>query len=267
MRLLDPSSLFVGAAIATIVLTMSALMIKGRALPNLEASTEQMVEYRSRAGSPTGKNSLLMQLNLKNEREMASYAHYVAEIIKSQKKKPADAMKEANKLAMSIVKESIRADFDPLLAAAIIKMESTFKADARSPVGARGLMQIMPLTGPHASKLADSSWSGVWKLTDPQYNLRLGISYFKYVLKLFRGNTELALIAYNWGPENLRVALKDRKRIPMGPIKYARTILRNYNFWKKELERTKSQFQYFNPGEIKPTSVDMSNGVKLFKIH
>ena len=93
-------------------------------------------------------------------------------------------------------------EIDRALVNAFIRRESNFRPDARSPVGASGLMQLMPRT---ASFMAgDSGLVGREKrrLLDPAYNIKLGQRYIAYLLeeKSIRGNLILLAMAYNGGP-------------------------------------------------------------------
>lgn len=85
---------------------------------------------------------------------------------------------------------------------AIARQESAFAADARSPAGAMGLMQLMPGT---ASQTARSLGLRYRKadLLEPQHNLLLGSTYFSQMLERFDGNRILATAAYNAGPHRV----------------------------------------------------------------
>lgn len=89
----------------------------------------------------------------------------------------------------------------------IARQESAFMHDARSPVGATGLMQIMPNTARGISKRLRISYSSK-RLLDPSYNIKLGGNYLKYLLKRYDGNRVLATAAYNAGPGNVNRWLK-----------------------------------------------------------
>ncbi len=95
-------------------------------------------------------------------------------------------------------------ELDPYLILALIKQESAFQPDARSYVGARGLMQLMPETAEEWRKRLRLPPIEEEDLYDPEINLRLGIPYFAHLVNRFGGSTEKALAAYNGGPTNVR---------------------------------------------------------------
>ena len=84
---------------------------------------------------------------------------------------------------------------DPALVAAVVETESRFRPNARSRVGARGLMQLMPRTG---------RWLGARNLNDPDQNLDAGVKYLKYLQNRFDGNLNKTIAAYNAGEGNVR---------------------------------------------------------------
>lgn len=91
----------------------------------------------------------------------------------------------------AIVDVAARTGVDGLLIASVVEMESGFAANAVSPRGAIGLMQVRP-TSSGASKRPD--------LTDPQANLEAGSRYLAELLDRYDGDLERALAAYNAGP-------------------------------------------------------------------
>lgn len=88
-----------------------------------------------------------------------------------------------------------RYEVDGMLVASIVEAESSFDPDAVSPVGAMGLMQVMP---------SSAAPYGLDDLVDPVDNLEAGTRYISEMLELFEGDLILALAAYNAGPANVR---------------------------------------------------------------
>ncbi len=91
-----------------------------------------------------------------------------------------------------ILQHAAEHDISADLVRAVIQVESGFNPRARSVKGAMGLMQLMPAT---AREL------GVTDAYDPAQNIRGGVAYLKQLLTRYDFNVELALAAYNAGPE------------------------------------------------------------------
>jgi hypothetical protein len=100
---------------------------------------------------------------------------------------------------------------DPLLIASIVEIESQFAASAVSSEGAVGLMQLLPSTG---------KIYGVHDLLDPVANLDAGSRYYGELRDRFDGDDELALAAYNTGPE----VVARYRRVP--PYRETRNFVR-----------------------------------------
>jgi len=99
-----------------------------------------------------------------------------------------------------ILKEAKAAGVEPWLVFALIREESSFQADIRSPVGAMGLMQIMSYTGrPVAKKLGVKKFK-VSDLYQPETSVRFGSYYLARRLEGFGGNVARAVASYNAGP-------------------------------------------------------------------
>ncbi|MES2818485.1 MAG: transglycosylase SLT domain-containing protein [Pseudomonadota bacterium] len=91
---------------------------------------------------------------------------------------------------------------------AITRQESAFMADARSGVGASGLMQLMPATAKETAKRYDIALSSPQQVLIPEKNIQLGAAYLSQVHGQFNGNRVLASAAYNAGPGRVRQWLK-----------------------------------------------------------
>ncbi len=90
-------------------------------------------------------------------------------------------------------------------AMAISRQESAWNPTARSPVGASGLMQIMPGTATHTVKMFSiPGYRNPSQLFDPETNINIGTSYLQYVYQQFGNNRIFASAAYNAGPGRVR---------------------------------------------------------------
>lgn len=235
-------SLFLATTVLAIFISVTAVATKAKFTRNPDIIGLELSDFRIDNYAPIDKGVFLSRLSLQSKRQMAAQIHYVTELIKTSKL----PREEAKKLAFTIVAESMRSGYDPLFVTSIIKSESTFNKHAVSYAGAMGLMQIMPDTGKFVSRLKNVEWKGSHKLTDPAYNIRLGIAYLKHLEKAFDGNRELMLIAYNWGPKNVIDSLKNQKRVPRSCIRYAKTIINNHGRWNADYSQNMAQFQYLD---------------------
>ncbi len=127
---------------------------------------------------------------------------------------------EVREVARTIVAEADRLGLDLDLVLAVIHTESGFHNFARSPVGALGLMQIMPETGEMLAKELNVDWQGPDTLFDPIVNVRLGTHYLAYLHKKY-GSWDRALAAYNWGPQ--RIDRRLRAGVPL-PARYVTQV-------------------------------------------
>lgn len=140
-------------------------------------------------------------------------------------------------IAQLIVEESHKADIDPLFVTAIVRTESMFRHKAVSHRGAKGLMQLMPATGHYVSKLSKIELKDSEHLYDPATNIKLGIWYLKYLNEKFKGNQERVLVAYNWGPTNVKKALARGATVPKQARDYAHKVLSRHSTWSTRLQQ------------------------------
>src|SRR5687767_4316010 len=118
-----------------------------------------------------------------------------------------------------IYNEAKKNDLRPELVAAVVQAESRFKPNARSGVGAVGLMQLMPKTG---------KWMGARDLTNPAQNIQAGTKYLKYLNERFDGNETKVIAAYNAGEGNVR------RFGGIPPFKETRTYVKKVRNYEKE---------------------------------
>lgn len=108
-----------------------------------------------------------------------------------------------------VAKEADRFNIAHEFVYGVMRRESRFKSDVKSPAGAVGLMQLMPAT---AKQMGDDLGikAPVWRLTDSQFNIKLGVKYLNFVLSRFDNNFALAAAAYNAGPSRVKKWMADR---------------------------------------------------------
>ncbi len=160
-------------------------------------------KYRLVKTYKTRKTSTQKKVRSKSKARQSNRSHSSCSSVSAQKR--------ADKHRRSIEIYSRVYGVDEALVHAIIKNESCYKVKAKSPVGAMGLMQLMPGTA------KDMKISNPW---DPEQNIQGGVRYISEMLKEFSGNTRLAVAAYNAGPGNVR----KYKGIP--PFRETRTYVK-----------------------------------------
>ena len=147
---------------------------------------------------------------------------------------------------------------DPFLVAAVIRVESNYQPDARSHMNAYGLMQILPETGEWIAGRLGEEFE-VNKLTDPEYNIRYGTYYLRYLMDYF-GRTQLALAAYNGGLTNVNNWLntpeysKDGKTLDFIPFDETNNYVKKVTDYYENYQRV-----YHNQFPIK----EIDSGNKL----
>lgn len=123
-------------------------------------------------------------------------------------------------LAGSIHDIALDEGIEPELAFRLVRVESEFKEDAVSPVGAVGLTQLMPATARYFEKGITRE-----RLYDRETNLRIGFRYLRGLIREYDGNLELALLVYNRGP----TAVERSRREGLDPSNgYEHRLLRGY---------------------------------------
>jgi len=139
-----------------------------------------------------------------------------------------------------IRREAAKNNFDPMLAAGLMRQESTFQADALSPQNAIGLMQVIPKTGKLLAKQLRVKFSPD-KLFQPEYNIQLGMLYISGLVKL-TGAPEFALAAFDAGEDRIASWKAERnyeeipelvESIPFSETRdYVQIVLRNSEVYR-----------------------------------
>jgi soluble lytic murein transglycosylase len=103
-----------------------------------------------------------------------------------------------------VLRRSQAIGMDPAYVYGLIRQESRFVMDARSHVGASGLMQVMPATAKWTAKKIGLTSFTPEQITDKETNVAIGTGYLKLVLDDFAGSMPMAAAAYNAGPSRPR---------------------------------------------------------------
>jgi soluble lytic murein transglycosylase len=161
----------------------------------------------------------------------------------------------------SVSRHASDAGISEHLTFALIRAESNYSPAALSPVGAVGLMQLMPATAKDAAKGMRESIT-VSRLHRPDLNIKLGTRHLKGLLVRFNGNVVSAVAAYNAGSTPV---LRWRKRHPtlredefIESIPYAETR----EYVKKVMAAAEIYRRLYSPAEASPAVVKASSGVQ-----
>jgi hypothetical protein len=126
----------------------------------------------------------------------------------------------SNDLSAAIYDAAVAERIEPELAFRLVRVESEFRERARSPVGAVGLTQLMPAT-------ARAVQPGVTReqLYDRKTNLRIGFRYLRSLVRQYKGDLRLALLAYNRGP----LAVQNELALGLDPTNgYESQVMKGY---------------------------------------
>ena len=142
---------------------------------------------------------------------------------------------------------------DPNLVFAIVREESRFNPEARSPAGAKGLMQIITSTGKDIARRLRVRRFSPTSLYDPETNVRFGTFYIHHLLDKFDGNIALALGAYNGGPHNIRRWQKEKP--DLDPFEFIENIpFKETNRYIKKVIQSYIRYSYLYPESKYPVT-------------
>ena len=151
----------------------------------------------------------------------------------------------------------------------IMRAESAYRKDALSPVGAMGLMQLMPFTATQVSvRLLGDGAVDAKTIRQPEVNIRLGSRYLQRLMTQFQGKIPLAVAAYNAGPHRVHGWLNTFGRLDMDEFvehipfletrNYVKRVLQNYEMYSR-LYTAKSQAEL--PRLSKPVGVKLDDTI------
>lgn len=130
----------------------------------------------------------------------------------------------------------------------IMRAESSFRHDIVSPVGAKGLMQIMPNTARQVARLMGDNTFNERQLTVPDVNVRIGVRYLNRLLTKFDQLVPLAAASYNAGPHRVESWLASFGKLDMDEFiehipfietrNYVKKVVRNYGIYNRLYNKT-----------------------------
>ena len=142
-----------------------------------------------------------------------------------------------------VLKYSSKANLSEEWVWAIMRSESMYKPDVISPVGAKGLMQLMPYTARNLARLAGEAASQNPNLIEPEVSIKYGAQYLARLKEKFKGNLPLAAAAYNAGPHRIEGWLINFghldtdefiEHIPFLETRnYVKKVVRNHTFYRR----------------------------------
>ena len=175
-----------------------------------------------------------------------------------------------------VEREAIRQKVSPALLFALIRQESAFNKQARSPADAFGLMQLLPSTARAMARKMRIPYRRYSDLYNAEKNISLGTAYFKNLLSKYNGSLILAAAAYNAGGTPVKKwrdfldkthPLSFIESIPYGETRvYVKLVIRNFIIYNKILrdlyktgsDESSSIFSLFNIVEVPPFSPESS---------
>lgn len=155
----------------------------------------------------------------------------------------------------------------------IMRAESQYRAEARSPVGAMGLMQIMPFTGERVAK--DLLGRGAFQsadLQDPEINVKFGARYLQRLVEKFSGSVPLVAAGYNAGPHRVQNWLKGFGALRMDEFiehipfvetrNYVKKVSRNFQIYRLLYRDDRGSLDWL----VKPVGVTPDTGPNALEV-
>ncbi len=159
----------------------------------------------------------------------------------------------------AVDKAAAKYSVDPNLLFAVMRVESIYHRQIVSYAGAVGLMQIMPRTGMLIARKLGVEHFDVSDLLDPGTNVEFAAWYLSSLIKRFDGSVPLAIAAYNGGPHNVRLWMRENhagmpldvflERIPFSQThEYVRRVLTHYAAYRAQQNLPMTRIDVTLPG-------------------
>ncbi len=153
-------------------------------------------------------------------------------------------------------REAAKNQFDPMLAAGLIRQESTFQADAVSKANAVGLMQVLPSTGKLLARELRVRYVKT-KLYEPDYNIQLGMRYVAGLLRA-TGEPEYALAAFNAGEDRIAAWRAERNYEEVAELVESIPFTETRDYVQIVLRNTEVYRMIYGAGSTAPTPLSQS---------
>lgn len=175
--------------------------------------------------------------------------------------------------AESVGASAKAARVDEDLVWSIMRAESHYRSDARSPVGAAGLMQIMPFTGERvASQLLGQTGFKAADLLDPETNVRYGARYLQRLQEKFGGSLPLIAASYNAGPHRVQAWLRGFGALRMDEFiehipfvetrNYVKKVTRNFQIYRLLYREDRGSLGWL----VRPVGVTPDSGPNALEV-
>lgn len=230
--------------------TVAKRFIRARALSAAgfaEHARRELAEIERRARSPEDRKALMAAYRALGNWHRASLlgeTAFAAERLRGGLQKARDLWEHAYPRAfgLPVAGAAGQTGIAPDLIWSIMRAESHYRPEVLSPVGAMGLMQLMPFT---AKRVADLMGAGAKfkprSLLEPEANIRLGARYLQRLSDNFKGAVPLVAAAYNAGPHRVQAWLRSFGLLEMDEFiehipfmetrNYAKKVVRNYQIY------------------------------------
>ena len=206
-------------SVSLILLGLASLSCSGLDAWRPRSSSLPMASSPANADVPTPSPAALGAHRAESARLAGLAAHALEDRVRREilaelaSRHTALSRRELVRLSHAIVEESARYALDPSLVLAVIQVESGGYHLAVSPVGALGLMQLLPSTAEELARKHGLTWRGANSLFDPILNVKLGTAYLSQLERKY-GSMDTALAAYNWGPGRIDRRLRRGAALP-----------------------------------------------------